>query len=350
MDTAIDQLGPEDRVSVAHSWETISAEEYNLAFQRFGGSFAVHPRVVALVASLAERPVRYAGLTLRRELIAAIPLWGEHVVATRPALKFHGASHLIDIGDSEVVLPVSEDARINIPFIATMLSSLHENNISNLERDFKPHPHRGCETISSMALAKGLRAGDHRHSGTTQRRTRNRVRRFEEAGGKFRHIGDFPSDEVVAIFTQLYEKRWGYPPFHKNNFLPTVFQKLHDMLGGYVLLFGDRPAAIYICYKHETPRWIFVNGVQGGYDPEILDHSPGAILFFHNLENFEDEARACNKTLRYCLGWNEIGYKGWLGFETPAYRLASLPSRKTAQDTGGGPTANPAQTTVQLPE
>src|SRR5262252_8290061 len=105
MDTGIDQLGPEDRVSLVNSWETISAEEYNLAFQRFGGSFAVHPRVVALVASLAKRPVRYAGLAHGGKLVAAVPLWGEHIVATHAALKFYDERRLLDIGESEVVLP-----------------------------------------------------------------------------------------------------------------------------------------------------------------------------------------------------------------------------------------------------
>jgi len=45
-----------------------------------------------------------------------------------------------------------------------------------------------------------------------------------------------------------------------------------------------------------------------------------------------------------------IAYKGWLGYETPVYRLASLPSRNTAQGAGDAPTANPAQATVRLPE
>src|SRR6516162_3111448 len=103
------------------SWKTISAEEYSLAFQRFGGSFAVHPRVVALVASLAKRPVRYAGLRRSHELVAAVPLWGEHVVATGCT----EASSLLDIGDEEVVLPVAEDVLINVPFKASMISNLH---------------------------------------------------------------------------------------------------------------------------------------------------------------------------------------------------------------------------------
>ena len=114
------------------SWKTISAEEYSLAFQRFGGSFAVHPRVVALVASLAKRPARYAGLRRSQELVAAVPLWGEHVVATHDALKFYGERRLLDIGESEVVLPVAENVRINVPFTASMISNLHVNNIINI--------------------------------------------------------------------------------------------------------------------------------------------------------------------------------------------------------------------------
>jgi CelD/BcsL family acetyltransferase involved in cellulose biosynthesis len=157
---------------------------------------------------------------------------------------------------------------------------------------------------------------------------RNRWRRFQEAGGKFRLIRDFPADEVVAIFTQLFEKRWNYPSPNKE-ILPTIFQELHDMLGGYVLLVGDRPVAFDICYKHETPRWILVTGVQRAYDPEFLDYSPGAILFFRNLETFEEEASASNKTLRYSLGLNDTDYKGWLGFEVPVYRLSRSAPRKT---------------------
>jgi hypothetical protein len=319
-----------------NSWDTISPKDYDFAFERFGGSFAVHPRVVALVASLAKRPVRYAGLTRGGELVAAVPLWGEHVVATRLALKFYDASHLIDVGDSEVVLPVGEDARINIPFIAPMLSSLHENNISNLERDFCPYP--GCETISSMVLAKGFRTGDHRHSRLTQKRRRNEVRRFEEVGGRFSPLCDFSADEIGELYIRLFEKRWGHDPEGKD-FLPTVLHELKDMLCGDVLLFGDRPVAIEISYKHKAPRWIFVNGVQGGCDPEFFDYSPGAILFFHNLGHLEEEARASNKTLRYSLGWFDNDYKDWMCFETPAYRLARI----------GSVTDSPVATTLISP-
>lgn len=302
-------------MSFLDSWKTISAEDYRFAFQCLGGSFAVHPRVVALVASLAKRPVRYAGLTRRGELVAAVPLWGEHIVATHLALKFYRELRLIDIGELEVVLPVAGDVRINVPFMATMISNLHANNIINIER----------ETRFTLTLAKGLLTGDHRQSPETISKRRRETRRFQEAGGRFRQIGDFSADELVAVYTRLYEKRWGGTP-PGSDFLPTVFQELHDMLCGDVLLFGDRPVAILILYKHETPRWLFVNGVQGGVDPEFRGYALGNIMHFHNIKHFEEEASVANKTLRHCFGWNDEPYKARWTFEVPAYRLASSSS------------------------
>jgi hypothetical protein len=313
MDTDIDHLGQKDRVSVTTCWETISAEEYNLAFERLGGSFAVHPRVVTLVASLAKRSVRYAGLAHGGKLVAAVPLWGEHIVATHAALKFYDERRLLDIGESEVVLPVGEDVRINVPFKATMISSLHENNIINIEREIR----------FNLTLAKGLVAGDCRLSAKTKKRRRQEISRFQEDGGRFYHIRDMSADQVVAIFTQLYEKRWGFPPPHKR-LLPTVFRELYDMLSGDVLFLKERAVAIRILYKHETPRWLFVNDVQGGFDPKFGRYKLGSIMDFNNIRRFEEEAIVANKALRYCFGFNDATYKAVWSFEVAAYRLASI--------------------------
>jgi hypothetical protein len=131
------------------SWKTISANEYRLAFERFGGSFAVHPRVVTLVASLAKRSVKYMGVMDKGDFVAAVPLWDQAIVATKFCLTLNDVSHLIDVGDSEIVLPVDENARITMPFIENMISSIHSTNISNVERQSR-----------NFALAKGLKIGD----------------------------------------------------------------------------------------------------------------------------------------------------------------------------------------------
>jgi hypothetical protein len=297
-------------MSANGEWTTISANDYQFAFERFGGSFALHPRVVAIVASLARRPVRYAGLIREGALLAAVPLWGEHVVATKPALEFYGKSHLIDVGDSEVVLPVAEDARINMPFTANMVSNLHENNISNLKH----------ETDFTLMLAKGIRIGNHRLSKKRQKERRRQIRRFQEVGGTFRPIGDFSADETAAVYTKLFEKRWGFCPIAKD-LLPTVLQELKDMLCGDIMLLRDRPVAIRLIYRNETSRWLFANAVNGGVDPEFHDLSPGTILLFRTLEYLEQEAGAGNKALRFSCGRNDANYKKLWCFEVPTYRL-----------------------------
>ena len=297
-----------------NSWKTISAGEYKVIFERFGGSFAVHPDVVAVVASLANRSVRYVGLAREGRFIAAVPLWGEHIVATTLALEHYGGQNLIDVGDSEVILPVAEDQTIAIPFEAQMISSLHANNIANIELEIWD---RG-DPSGSMMIAKSI----GKHSGETKRRRRRETRRFLEFGGRFHPISELSVDEVVEIFTMLYKKRRGKSVI-LNGFdrLSTVFRELKHMMRGDILLFGDHPVAMELLYGHETPRWLLINGVQRVSDPEFWSHSVGSVLTFRNLEQLENEARVRNKTLRYCHGWNDAPYKAAWAFAEHSYRL-----------------------------
>jgi hypothetical protein len=296
-------------------WETISAEQYRAAFGRFGGSFQVHPRVVSLVAELANRPVHYVGLSDNGELIAAVPLWGEHIVATQVALKSTRNLHLIDIGESEVVLPLAEGVRITVPFIARMISNLHEGNIINLER----------EKRFNLTLAKGHQTGDHRGSSDSiSKRCPRWTRRFQKAGGRFFPIGELLPDDTASIFLDLFRKRWDGAPVGKD-YVSIVFRELRDFLYGDVLFLNDQPVGIRIAYKHETPRWLFVNGVQGGFDPEFGHYKLGNIMNFRNIERAELEAMTKNKQLRYGFGQSSEAYKEQWTYEVPNYRLASRP-------------------------
>jgi hypothetical protein len=291
------------------SWRTISTEEYHDAFARFGGSFAVHPRVVALVASLAKRPVRYAGLRYQDELVAAVPLWGRYVVASRRALGAYGKSRLIDLGDSEVLLPIAENARVNAPFKIRRLSALNADTITNIK----------LEPNHTLTLAKGLQTGEHRISAESKSKRRREMRRFEEIGGRWQLIDELSAGEIATTYTRLFEKRFGFYP-RGNNLLPVVLRELKDMLCGYILLVGERPVAVHLNYRHETPRFLFVNGVSQANDPEFFDYSPGSILMFRNLELLEEEAIIKNKPLRFSFGWN-AEYKALWCYESPAYYL-----------------------------
>ena len=296
-----------------NSWKTISAYEYKVIFELFGGSFAVHPDVVAVAASLAKRSVRYVGLTREGRFIAAVPLWGQHIIVTKLALSHYGGFNLIDIGDSEVILPVAEDQLINIPFKASMISSLHVNNIANIERDIhRPDP------SGSMMIAKST----EELSGQAKRKRRRETRRFLELGGRFHPISELTVNETIEIFKVLCKKRHGDSVIlHRFDKLSIVFRELKHMMRGDILLLNDRPVAMELLYAHETPRSLFVNGVLRVSDPEFWSYSVGSVLIFRNLERLENEASIRNKLLRYCYGWNDEPYKAAWASAQPAYRL-----------------------------
>jgi hypothetical protein len=214
-----------------------------------------------------------------------------------------------------------------MPFRAPMLSCLHLANIVNLERDACPYP--GRETISHMALAKGLTAGPCRMSAKSKKRRRLQIRRFQDLGGAFRPLSDFSAEERADVYRRLYRKRWGAGSFLLGEaHLATVFGELAELMFGDMLFFADRPVAMELVYKTQTPHCLIANGVQAGYDPQFLDHSVGSILFYHNLERLEDEAILGARELRYSLGWSDSAYKAQWAFEERAYRLgATTPSK-----------------------
>lgn len=296
-------------------WKDIASQDYARAFEELGGSFSVHPRVVALISALVGLPVRYVGLDQGGRLVAALPLWGEHVVGTRAALEFHRAASLMDFGEPEVVLPIARDARIRAPFIADMLSDLHADNIEGLQR----------ERFSTLTLAKGIRTGVHRFSGRNVKNLRRKVRNLQETGATFEPVTRFSPSEVVAIFSRLHACRWGAPP-PADGHLSTVVAELHDMLAGDVLLIGGQPAAFEFTYSHATPLWLFANGVQAGWDPAFADHAPGSLILYHNLDKFEQAAIAAGKELRYSFGWNNQSYKSLWTYETTGYRCGLVRS------------------------
>ena len=324
--------------ALAHNlWKTISSDEYKVLFERFGGSFVVHPDVVAVIASLSKRSVRYVGLIRDGHFAAAVPLWGRYIVATTLAISKCSSFDLIDIGDSEVLLAVAEDQVIDIPFEARMISSLHVNNISNIERDKWHRDASAC-----MMIAKSLAE----HSGDTKRRRRRETRRFLELGGRFHPISELTADETLEIYTTLYKKRWG-DGVVVDGFvgLCTVFRELKHMMRGDILLLNDRPVAMELLYAHETPRWLFVNGVKRVSDPEFWSHSVGSILTFRNLEQLENEASVRNKILRYGYGWNDEPYKAGWAIAQPAYRLRYHQYSLNGDQTGDGNGYSPLEQT-----
>jgi hypothetical protein len=92
---------------------------------------------------------------------------------------------------------------------------------------------------------------------------------------------------------------------------------MFEWMTGDVLFLHDAPVAIQVLYRVESPQWISMEYVNGGFDPGYQHFSPGSLLTFANTHAATEAASAAGKALRYSFGRLETGYKTlWCCAET----------------------------------
>lgn len=274
-------------------WQVIDAAAYAQAWQRFGGSVATHPLVVAQLAELAQIPVRYLGWPRQGEIKAAVPVWGRHLALSKDVLKRHGKKGLFDLGNAEIILPAADDAQAPLRHAGRYLSQLNQGRFAGL----KAQPEQLAMARAHEDLSKKFRYNQRRE-----------LRLLEEAGGQVRPIGDFTAAEIATMYCELFQRRWGFPATGAAH-MAEVVERLRELLIGSVLLLGGAPIAIQLVYRVEAPQWVSVEYVNGGVDPETKAFSPGSVLSFLNTQAAWDEANALGKPLRFSFGRADREYK-----------------------------------------
>lgn len=286
-------------------WDLIDATTYAQAWQRFGGSVATHPLVVERLAELAGIPVRYLGWQHNGELQAAIPTWGRYLALSKDVLKRHGKKGLFDLGNAEVILPAAENAQVPVRHAARYLSELNQGRVSTL----KPQTESLAMARAPEDLSKKFRYNQRRE-----------LRLLEEAGGVVRPVSDFSGAELAAIYCDLFQRRWGFPATGAER-MAEVVELLRELLIGSVLFLNDAPIAVQLVYRVEAPKWISVEYVNGGVDPETRDFSPGSVLSFLNTQSAWEHARALGKPLRFSFGRADREYKDRWCNPVPVFQL-----------------------------
>jgi hypothetical protein len=286
-------------------WREISAADYAVTWQRFGGSVATHPQVVERLAGLAGIPVRYLGWQQDGELVAAIPTWGRHIALAKDVLKRQGKRGLFDLGNAELILPVAGGVRVPLRHRARYVSELNAEGFSSLR-----------EQPEGLALARE----PEDYSKKFRYNQRRELRLLEEAGGVIRPMQELSPAEQAAIYTELFERRWGFEVPGKG-YLAEVFGLLREFMTGSLIYLDDRPVAIQILYRVEAPRWVSLEYINGGVDPQQREFSPGSVLSFVNTQSAWAEARALGKPLRYSFGRADREYKDRWCHRVPVYQV-----------------------------
>ena len=286
-------------------WCVIDASTYAEVWQRYGGSVATHPDVIERLARLADIPVRYLAWKQQGELIAAVPCWGRHLALSKDVLKKTGKRGLFDMGNAEIILPVAERAEVPVRQRMRYVSELNAAAISTLR-----------EQPEGLALAREPEA----YSKKFRYNQRREQRLLEEAGGVLRPLLDFSPAEQAAMYADLFQRRWGFEAPGKAH-LHEVFELLREFMTGSVVLLDEQPIAVQVLYRVEAPKWVSIEYINGGVDPQQRDFSPGSVLSFVNTQTAWAEARALGKPLRYSFGRADREYKDRWCNRVPVYQV-----------------------------
>ncbi|QKS27556.1 MAG: GNAT family N-acetyltransferase [Candidatus Accumulibacter similis] len=285
-------------------WTPVAPRDYARAWQLFGGSVATHPVIVERLSALAEVPVRYLGWFAGGELLAAVACWGRHLALSKEVLKRRGQRELFDLGNSEVILPIAEQARVPVRLRMRYVSELNRDQISTLRSQpeelalLRPFPDWSAKFLYNQ---------------------RRELRLLEQLGARLRPLAEYSPAEQAAIYADLFRRRWGFAARGEAH-LAEVFRLLREFMTGSLLLREEQPIAIQILYRVEAPRWISLEYINGGVDPRSSDHSPGSVLTFVNAQAARAEALAAGKPLRYSFGRSDGGYKDRWCHRVPVYQ------------------------------
>ena len=274
-------------------WTVVDASTYAEAWHRYGGSVATHPLVIERLAQLADIPVRYLAWMDDGQVKAAIPTWGRDLALSKDVLKRRGRKGLFDLGNAEIILPAAANAGAPLRHRGRYLSALNEGRFSGLRLQTE----QLAMARTPEELSKKFRYNQRRE-----------LRLLEEAGGVVRPVSEFSSDELAAIYCDLFQRRWGFAATGAAR-MGEVIGLLRDLLIGSVIFLHDAPIAIQLVYRVEAPEWISVEYINGGVDPETREFSPGSVLSFINTQSAWEHARALNKPLRFSFGRADREYK-----------------------------------------
>ena len=281
------------RVWREKGWAPIDAATYAWAWQKFGGSVATHPAVVERLAGLVGIPVRYLGWFIDGELCAAMPTWGRDIALSKDVLKRKGKRGVFDLGNAEIILPVAEHARVRVRHRMRYVSELNACNLEGL-----------IAQPEGLALARA----PEDYSKKFRYNQRREQRLLEDAGGTVRPMLELSASEQARIYADLFQRRWNFEAPGKAH-LAEVFGLMREFMTGSLIYLNNEPVAIQILYRVESPKWISLEYINGGVDPQSRDFSPGSVLSFVNTQAAWEQARALGKPLRYSFGRADREYK-----------------------------------------
>ncbi|PIJ49234.1 Mig-14 family protein [Erwinia sp. OLTSP20] len=295
-------------------WDVGTASDYKQCHNLYGGSFVTHPEVLEFLHSRYDcQPTFYVKRDSSGVPVGSFCTWlGSHLAGDIKVTKKLDMEYC-PFNKDELILPVSPGTKIIIPVKTKIISNINANSIFNLT--FKKNSNRG------ICIAKGC--GKEGFSSSTKNSRNRELKRFIKAGGKVVDQSEYSPDELVSIYFELYEKRWGnkHGNYHQ---LVDMITNLRHFFFGHVLLLNDTPCAFQLIMKADSPEWISFDYINGGYDTVHDSFCPGTIVTWVNVHAAYSLCESLGKKMRYSFGRPTADYKNrWCKTE-PVGRILAL--------------------------
>ncbi|MEN4910762.1 GNAT family N-acetyltransferase [Erwinia amylovora] len=292
-------------------WKHGTADDYNLCYNLYGGSFMTHPDVLSFLENRLDfRSTYFVKRDKNEKLLGGLCTWNKRNFAATDKDAQRAGIDFYPFNKDEIILPLCPDLKTSLPFKTKILSCINCGNTRNATLNYNSQ--------RSICLAKGC--GEGGYSSSTKSSRRRELKRFLNAGGEFVEQSHFSPEQLTLIYCDLFEKRWGRKPGNKSEMIDMI-SSLRKMFFGYVLLFDGKPCAFQLITKAESPKWICFDYVNGGFDRLHDSFCPGTIVTWLNVNSAYDLSSSMGKTMRYSFGKPTAGYKERWCYRSPLGRV-----------------------------
>lgn len=111
-------------------WEEASVNEYRDCYLKYGGNFSTHPDVLAYFHNHADCKEKFYVHKTRGAIDGAVCVWADKYLANDIITGEIIRHPWLPVARDELILPITKERRIFVPFKSKIISSVN-NNITN---------------------------------------------------------------------------------------------------------------------------------------------------------------------------------------------------------------------------
>lgn len=288
-------------------WDEASFDDYKKCYFQYGGNFSTHPDVLSYIHNNADCSEKYFVHRTSGAINGAVCVWNNNKLANDISSDSVTSHLCIPVAKDELILPLTKERNIIIPFKSKIISPINKNIINRNEF---------FNARRSICLAKPL---DDFSKRTTKKRNRE-LNKFLNDGGEIRDHSEFSAEDIFEIYSTLFEMRRGKQAEGAENLLNFI-KNFKDSLFGKVLFFKDNACSFMFMTYCESKDIISLDFINIGINKSISKYSLGSLLMWVNVHEAYQYANLKNKKLRFSFGRPTADYKQIWCFQERLGRL-----------------------------